>query len=110
MELLAAEALIDPIRVIVGAVGEVRRRDMVCMILFMLFFSLTWPLRCLQANQDVDQIIDILPDVETKVKWLLARLVEFQSCASVRGSRPAGVALFQHALFCRAWLAQPARS
>ncbi|XP_029638136.1 ATP-dependent RNA helicase DDX42 isoform X1 [Octopus sinensis] len=57
VERLARDILTDPIRVIQGELGE--------------------------ANQDVTQLVDVLPTAPIKWRWLLKRLVEFTSLGSI---------------------------
>nr|XP_014430399.1 ATP-dependent RNA helicase DDX42 [Pelodiscus sinensis] len=57
IEKLARDILIDPIRVVQGDIGE--------------------------ANEDVTQIVEILPSGPTKWNWLTRHLVEFTSSGSV---------------------------
>ncbi|KHN87845.1 ATP-dependent RNA helicase DDX42 [Toxocara canis] len=51
VERLAREALLDPVRIVQGEVGE--------------------------ANEDVVQSVEVLPSVDAKWRWLLQRLVQF---------------------------------
>lgn len=57
VEMLCRDILTDPIRVVVGELGE--------------------------ANEDVTQIVEILPSVTDKWTWLTRRLVSFTSAGSV---------------------------
>ncbi|XP_055342548.1 ATP-dependent RNA helicase DDX42-like [Paramacrobiotus metropolitanus] len=57
IERLARDALLDPIRIVQGELGE--------------------------ANEDVTQFIKILPNVEEKWAWLLRNIVSFTSTGSV---------------------------
>uniref|UniRef100_F1KV40 RNA helicase n=1 Tax=Ascaris suum TaxID=6253 RepID=F1KV40_ASCSU len=51
VERLARDALVDPVRIVQGEVGE--------------------------ANEDVIQNVEVLPSVDAKWRWLLQRLVQF---------------------------------
>ncbi|XP_071102473.1 ATP-dependent RNA helicase DDX42-like [Haliotis cracherodii] len=57
VEKLARDILIDPIRVVQGEVGE--------------------------ANEDITQVVEVLPPGPAKWTWLIKRLVEFTSTGSV---------------------------
>ncbi|VDK46951.1 unnamed protein product [Anisakis simplex] len=57
VERLARDALVDPVRIVQGEVGE--------------------------ANEDVVQIVEVVPNVDAKWRWLLQQLVQFLSNGKV---------------------------
>ncbi|GMR40485.1 hypothetical protein PMAYCL1PPCAC_10680, partial [Pristionchus mayeri] len=57
VERLAREALNDPVRIVQGEVGE--------------------------ANEDIDQHVEVLPSLDAKWNWLTARLVQFVASGKV---------------------------
>lgn len=79
VERLCRDTLTDPVRIVVGDVGE--------------------------ANTDITQIVEVMQDEQEKWQWLLKHLVEFTSGVSIGWSvsQSVGLAMFSSHLSTHSW-------
>ena len=75
VERLCRDTLTDPVRIVVGDVGE--------------------------ANTDITQIVEVMQDEQEKWQWLLKHLVEFTSGVSISWS--VDLAMFPSHLSTHSW-------
>lgn len=75
VERLCRDTLTDPVRIVVGDVGE--------------------------ANTDITQIVEVMQDEQEKWQWLLKHLVEFTSGVSISSS--VDLAMFPSHLSTHSW-------
>lgn len=102
IERLARDILVDPIRVVQGDIGEAsdifshhqfrswnsvdRRKPCTSWNKTFTFLKIKYNLKSFfssQANEDITQVVELLPTGADKWSWLTRRLVEFTSTGSV---------------------------